>query len=924
MSRFQGILVEEQEVPTTKAVIAPEPLAAPRFKGIAVEEEPISAIQPRFRTPEGRVPFREDVEDELPVGISPKVEDLLPETLKFATLDAGIEISPKVSATLVGMGHMMTDVYRGIKQIAGVDEEEMAYSQKAMKALYADPELGAYITTGAVIGALVEPVGLMMPAIKGAGILKGAAKAAGIGATFGTLGYVDEEEGRTRVGNAILGGTVGGTIGAVTRAVPKGWAALHRNRADKFLDGLEDDWAALIANDIPHDAVGRIIRQQDPNIGDKIVNAMKRTGRAPNTFMSKEEALAHMDYKKTFVKQRDLPLAKSTESLLGIVSTRIKKLSAPVFNRVRQYDMDVHVKTHEYLTQVKPFLQDIRGLKGEDAAIVNRALLNGDFSVVDEVIGKRLGQAGLDNFDTAKKVLNELGDNLTDMGRIDGKIENYFPRYIKDVGKLKRALGSDQRGSIEKALSEANTSALKRGYPLSPQEENDIINRIIRGLPYKGAGGPGFTKVRKISKIDVELMNHYIDPKLSLDSYIRSAVTDMEKAKFFGKDLSLSGGFFDPGTSVGKYLKSDTYTGKFTADEERELAELLHLRFSVGEKSPIKSIQRTKNILYATLLGNPISAATQLGDVGISIYKNGLKDSLVAVAKTLTGKTEVKIKDFGLVDALAEEFAGTDITAKFLHKSMRFGGFEAVDRFGKSTIINSALSKYKKLALTEEGVASIAKKYRNVYGDEFNPLVKDLIKGDITDNVKLLLWHELADVQPISLSEVPKKYLQAPNGRILYMLKTFMLKQFDIVRQDSYDLIRNGQVKEGLGNLAKYGIILGTTNAGAGYVKDWMRGRDVEVDMPDDAVENFFKVFGWSEFQTERIKEGKVGETLVDLVAPPIDIFDSIKENPKELVKAMPIIGKLYYNWFMGGIEEEQEKLIKRKEKEFLKDYTEE
>ena len=46
-----------------------------------------------------------------------------------------LEISPEVSAFVVGAGHMMQDVYRGVKQMAGIDEETMKRNEMNMFAI---------------------------------------------------------------------------------------------------------------------------------------------------------------------------------------------------------------------------------------------------------------------------------------------------------------------------------------------------------------------------------------------------------------------------------------------------------------------------------------------------------------------------------------------------------------------------------------------------------------------------------------------------------------------------------------------------------------------------------------------------------------------------------------------------------------------
>jgi hypothetical protein len=482
---------------------------------------------------------------------------------------------------------------------------------------------------------------------------------------------------------------------------------------------------------------------------------------------------------------------------------------------------------------------------------------------------------------------------------------------------------------MEKALDDARKATSGRGYALSPAEEADVINKALRGFP-KESYKPRFSKQRGIETIEKDMLDFYSSPEEALHTYIRDSITDLEKVKFFGKDIKykeMNGSkFFDIDASVGESVRKELLQGKLSRSEQVELEHLLSIRFGVGERAPAALVQDAKNLMYAGLLGNPLSAATQLGDLAISIYTNGFLRTLKTLPKALVGKTQVNAVDLGLVDAMAEVFATTRSTSKFMRTSMKWGLFQGIDRFGKNTLIDSSLSKYKSWSKTPKGIEKIRGKYGRVFGDEFNSFVGDLKDGRVTENVKHFLYSEVADVQPISLSEMPEMYLRLPNGRMMYMMKTFMIKQMDIVRRDAYNQIKAGSKAKGLGNLMKYGIILGSANTGSKYVKDWMQGRDIEPDLPADIGENFLKMFAYNEYVGAQLKEGKVFKTAADMVTPPWQMFDdiagSIKKNMTEeeadyaWTKYMPVWGRLWYQLYGGGLEKFEEKKEAKEYKE--------
>lgn len=865
------------------------------------------------------------------------LDSSIPATLQFAGFDTGWEIYPEVSAGIASMGYHMLDVYRGTKQILGVDKEELAHDRDLVNKLFADERYGSFATAGGIAGALAEPLGFLIPAVKSKSIFQAAKVGVATGATFGTLGYVDESQNETRIGNAMIGALLGGTVGTLIKTVPKVWRAttkvpaekIRARQANRVLDNYEVEWAKQIAAGKTPKEARETLLAMDSKLGTKVKKAFTETKRLPHTAVSQTEAQQIVDLQQQVKKPIDIALGtvsdikdstmKGIDTIGGVMSTRVKNISEPVFHRLRTYEYNIRNRSHQLISRADDFTDRLSTLSENQQLRVHSSLLNGDYKSVKSIYKNAFGDEGELAVDEVASVLEDLGKDLYQYNRIQGRIKNYFPRYISDKKGMLAALNKEDFRNIRDEMGKA---ASKKGSALTPSEESDIINKRILRPVKPGEGGPGLTKKRSFETVPSEFQQYYSKPSEALNSYISNAVMDIEKAKFFGKGYKKSSdNYIDLRESVGGFLRDEIKSGEISTSQFNELSELLNVRFGVGESSAVKVIQDAKNVMYASLLGNPISAATQLGDVGVSIYMNGFKNTLSAVSETLTKKTQVTVKDFGLIDKLSEEFASTRKSAQVLNKALRYGAFESVDRLGKSTVLNSSLKKYQKIADPTSGLSDKARvkaleqfelKYKGVFGDEFQNLVNDLKNKKVTENVKLMLFNELSDVQPISLSEMPQKYLELPNGRVMYMFKTFLLKQLDIVRRDSYNQIKSGNRAEGFYNLAKYGAIIGTANTGSQYIKDWMMGRDVEANLPEDIPKNLIKTLGWSEYTQSQLEKGKVSEAAIDFITPPVNIFDKIIQDPEKAVQFMPIVGRLYYNWFGGGIEEWQEKQEKK------------
>ncbi|MBT8448780.1 MAG: hypothetical protein KJO69_03770 [Gammaproteobacteria bacterium] len=475
------------------------------------------------KTPEESV----DLPD--PENVDIDVVKNLPTTLQFMFWDTQIPISKEVSAAMVGMGDMMLDTYHGVKQILGFDEESMRQDQKYMNDLY-ESDVGGYAIGGAVAGALAEPIGFLIPAGKAGSVGKAFVRGAGIGAGFGATGYVDEEKGQTRLGNTLIGAGLGGTISGGIRTVGLKTDARKFRKANDVINDVETLWAEKIVDGIDPNDISAQIRKELPEVTDALQKSTQITGRFPNLVTDPNEAADVIRSQKTFTKQNDLSLVM--DKVAGIMSTRVRNISEPIFGRLRQYDRNVKQKTHDILDESYNFLNGLKGFNSKNKAVVDRALANGDFGTVRGILKDSGGDQLVTEFNKVINRVDDLGDQLLQSGRITNKLDNYFPRYVKDKDGLFNAIGLTEKSKVEKALADA----IKKNGTLTPLQESDIINKALRGYPLKGSK-PGFAKRRGILRLDEDLMQYYATPEESLHTYIRNAITDLEKTKFFGKDV---------------------------------------------------------------------------------------------------------------------------------------------------------------------------------------------------------------------------------------------------------------------------------------------------------------------------------------------------------------------------------------------------
>jgi hypothetical protein len=460
-----------------------------------------------------------------------------------------------------------------------------------------------------------------------------------------------------------------------------------------------------------------------------------------------------------------------------------------------------------------------------------------------------------------------------------------------------------------------------------------VLDLALRGFNQKVDGGKlRFAKERKITTVTDDMMEHYAKPEESLAMYIRTSVNDIEKRKFFGRTGNKykgdatrmdDAGQFDNDASIGKLVDDAIAKGEVSPAREQELKELLSARFIGGEQSPSATASTIRDLGYLGTIANPLTAVLQFADISISAAKMGLRHTIAA----MFGTKNLKIVDLGIDDLIMKELAmgSPRMTSRLLGKTMGVVGFKAIDRLGKETYINAAFKKYTSMVKNPKGEAKIRRDVQEIFGDETDAFVADLKAGNISENVKLWAFNQLSDVQPISLMEMPEAYLNAKNGRLAYMLKSFTIKQIDIVRRDIIQQWGKGNKVEAVKNAAVLGTYLTISNTGIGVVRDLMKGREVKAeDIPDKALWALLGVYGMNEYIFDKyLSQGKIVEGMALYITPATPIVDAVitlgMELPKDdpnvatTLRALPAAGELMYQWFGGGAERYNERMRKKR-----------
>ena len=843
---------------------------------------------------------------------------------------------------IYGEGFMDMSVDERRVRIRQAKDEQLAQEYPVISKLKAEGNYKGGVAgfAGSVVGTLVDPTTFLPMGQK---VRTAMLIGTGVGAVYSIMEDLVSEDGKvdvnkaaiTAAGGGILSGVFAKTLQAASRGMANRKVAKQTEAADMKIEEVNLATSKAVANDIPEDQIPLYIKAET-GLDDLDVVELLSTGNAKlRVPVDKNAALAEQEVVKMATSKDRGAMSTFFDDLLGSTSTRMKEVAAPVMNKMRRLDFDTSVKTHQYQERVAPLYKAMNAVPKEERGKLSSYLSNGEYGKARSVLAKHAGEDGVNALNNTKAVLNELHGELGKAGLKLNKVANYFPRQVKDVEKLIKSLGGVNRGRVEKALyDKAKELNLSGVHKLEPDVKEQVINQVVRGIGPKDGAKPRYTKGREIDNVTEDMAQYYETPDLALDQYIRRTVNDIEKRKFLGKDNVVKGQSdwkIDVDQSVGAFIAKEIADGNMSYKAADEVAATLGIRLGAGEQQPAWIIRKIRDIGYGATLANPLSAFIQFGDLGSAAYQSNLKNTAKAM---FAGDKRANMQALGLDDLISSELNAATDTSKLLGNALKYTGFRAADRVGKNVVLKAAFGRATDLVKTPQGIASLAKKYRKQFGtEEFNGLVKELQNGEVSDRVKFYLWNELADVQPISLAEMPKIYLNNPNGRIMYALKSFTIKQLDMVRRGVYDELRKGDKKEAAKNAIGFVALVGGSNSVVSGLKDVALGRkdmgEFVNEIPDGIVEHVGRTVFLDKYNVDRnLSKGNVVDGAVRQLVPPMawieapmrDIYEATREDgvPEgrvtggRTISQLPLAGRLFDNFLNGGLE----RAIERREKE--------
>ena len=586
------------------------------------------------------------------------------------------------------------------------------------------------------------------------------------------------------------------------------------------------------------------------------------------------------------------------------LSTRAKRIVPTLRNKIRRFEFDVMETKQAYYREIEPMLKKWNKFSKEDGIAFDLALKNGATDIRDEILRK---YNAVEDFKKVTETLEDIYYKANDAGLDVGYIENYFPRKVMDKdGLLSYLKGTDEWSGFQEALQREDPYNR-----FTAEEQAEFIDKYLRGIVRADLASYKYSseKARKLDIIDNTLNQYYADSMQSLISYIDGMNARISTANFFGRNRE------NVDESIGEfvaYLLNNDEIKPSQVDEVKSILNAVFKRRGVHSKW----LKSARDMSYIYTMGGINTAITQLDDIFVAAYKGGVINTISSAFQ----KDRVTKKDLG-IDSIAAEFMTSTGASKAVNWVFKHNGIELIDGFGKNALLNGVLKKMEQM-----DDAELRKYIEPIMEDETDQTMRDVRNGELSSNVRFFLFNELSDMQPVSLSELPEWYNTGGDGRIFYMLKSFMLKRIDTLRNEVYDKMRSNDKAErieGWKNMYKLLLLMMIGGATKDLLIDLMYNRD--IDLSDTVVNNLLGMVGISKFNIYQAREEGLTNTAAIFVTPPLyqvsqnlagDVSKYIagKRELKdfEVFKGLPVIGRFYY-WLIGGGKTKMEKRRKKK-----------
>jgi hypothetical protein len=805
----------------------------------------------------------------------------------------------------------------------------------------------ASLATG---GALATSAAIKLGARLGSKRVAGAA-AAGAGAIeLGTYGFMTAEDtslkGRLEEGAKLAG--IGGATGAVGGvAVAKVAEKLTTRALSKTAADIEDKVADIVIANPAIKAEDALVQAaEEVNVSPQVLESVQRI--SPIRIPSAEEATAFVAQREA-VKQAESSLGgfnQTVQDYLQTVQSRVRTISPSVGRMLRKFEqqvLDDRMKYEKQLADLSLYYKMPKQVREN----IDFALLNEDRKYLARVLadqGER-GQQLLTAFNKGFDVNQELYKRGQAVGWFDAaepsKNPAYWGRTVKDYNKLSKTLKGKDATDLQASEAAYAKSLGKTVADLTNKERELVLGNFIKGKLFnkQGTGGkPGFTKQRTIPAVSRQLSEFYNDPVQSMVMNINRNVEGIAKMSAFNRSATgatmkgrlayvkrtTGNEIIEPQDGFVQEINRLRQANKITESEAEELGMLIRSRINMHDTQLPSWLQGAKNVGVAFALGQLKNTVMQVADIAQAFGHHGVRNT----AKAVLGNRKFKIDELNLDRTITADLETMSRSGAFMRGVLRASGFAKIDLIGKTVHVNARYNKLAKQLQTERGQKSFDAKWGKYYEDDLDQLKRELAAGEITPLTKEHMFAELADIQPTVPSEMPVKYLENAYYRLGYTLKSWAVKNLNVINERIIQAAKRGDYGTASKNLLAFSIF---TVGGSALTDEGRRALFTGEPLTPEGITEaaayhalgVTSVIG-NKYMIDQILRGDVVSAATSIALPPLSYIEAIfkdaakagrsaldpdadpltVENSK-LVRILPIVGDPIANsdylFWLGG-----------------------
>jgi len=590
------------------------------------------------------------------------------------------------------------------------------------------------------------------------------------------------------------------------------------------------------------------------------------------------------------------------DKFINTASTVLSDISPRIERLFQQYLNKVDSTIQQRLKSISPFIKKFNGIRNEEDKRRLKQLLyyspsvKGSQDAVElsrerDLLLQKYGMFNEYNL-VVRPILDDIRQQANEQGMDVDYLEDYFPRRVLDLAKLEQVLGKtvavDFRSYIQRINEDrAKETDITKRKPIieegSTEEALEFDKYIRSGMYTKRGIMTKHTKARTYEFIEDSAIDFYADPGQAIEVYISNMTTATETMRLLGRRYETDNGQLispnqDRPGELGLLIQELLQNGEIDSEQAYgtlpDLAKVI-LNPIMKENSLLASM---RTFSYFTLLVEPTTTISQIFDLPFQMYQNGFFRTI----GSLLGGKEFRLEDVGISkDDIGAEFRNEK---KFMADALRIGlkatGFSRMDQLMKETTLSANYKRIRSLSRgylknrNSKNSVKLKTELDFILGDDADAAIAAFAKGDRNNPfVREVLLRKLLEFQPVNRLEMPLAVSDNPNLRMLYTMKSFMIKQLAFVKNNMLNDIAQGigtgnaaQALRGSTELAKLMFFMLMVGMPADALKDFLAGRSGYFS--DYMFNGVARLFGISRYQTFVARKEGIGQAAFDFITP--------------------------------------------------------